>query len=93
MIEGIEFEAIRVSTPKTCVLMINSPRGFLGCGYLDVAVANRVGDAAAIVTGVKDYEQMLAAPVVRMSERAKEAGVTEGMSGREALWKIHHWTE
>ena len=84
-IDGIAFESVHVPTAKTNVLLIKAAGGFLGCGYFDVNVANRVGDAAAIVTGVKTVEQMLEAPVVRLSERAKEAGVREGMTGREAL--------
>ena len=88
-IEGIAFEAVHVPTEKTNVLLIKAAGGFLGCGYFDVNVANRVGDAAAIVTGVKTVEQMLDAPVVRLSERAKEAGVREGMTGREALILLH----
>lgn len=78
-IDGIAFEAVHVPTEKTNILLIKAAGGFLGCGYFDVNVANRVGDAAAIVTGVKTVEQMLEAPVIRFSERAKE------LSGREAL--------
>ena len=88
-IEGIAFEAVHIPTEKTNVLLIKAAGGFLGCGYFDVNVANRVGDAAAIVTGVKTVEQMLDAPVVRLSERAAEAGVREGMTGREALILLH----
>jgi uncharacterized protein YunC (DUF1805 family) len=84
-IDGTDFEAVHVPTEKTNVLLIKAAGGFLGCGYFDVNVANRVGDAAAIVTGVKTVEQMLEAQVVRVSERAEGAGVRVGMSGREAL--------
>lgn len=84
-LDGIDFEAVHVPTAKTNVLLIKAAGGFLGCGYFDVNVANRVGDAAAIVTGVKTVEQMLEAPIVRLSEKAHEAGVREGMTGREAL--------
>jgi uncharacterized protein YunC (DUF1805 family) len=84
-LDGIPFEFVHVPTHKTHILLIKAAGGFLGCGYFDVSVANRVGDAAAIVTGVKTVEQMLVASVVRVSDRAREAGVTEGMSGREAL--------
>lgn len=84
-IDGIEFEAVHVPTAGTNVLLIKTPGGFLGCGYFDVNVADRVGDAVAIVTGVKRLEEMLEARVARLSERARERGVHEGMTGREAL--------
>ena len=84
-LDGIPFECVHVPTHKTNILLIKAAGGFLGCGYFDVNAANRVGDAAAIVTGVKTIEQMLTAAVARTSDRAREAGVKEGMSGREAL--------
>jgi uncharacterized protein YunC (DUF1805 family) len=84
-IDGVGFECIHVPTAKSNIVLIKAAGGFLGCGYFDVTVANRTGDAAAIVTGVKTPEQMLPAQVVRMSDRAREAGVKEGMTGREAL--------
>lgn len=84
-VDGIEFECVQVATERTTILLIKAAGGFLGCGYFDVSVANRVGDAAAIVTGVKTIEEMLSAPIVRLSDRAQEAGVSEGMTGREAL--------
>ncbi len=84
-IDGQEFHGVHVATGKSNILLIQAAGGFLACGYFDVAVANRLGDAAAIVTGVKNYDDMLAASVVRMSEAAQAAGVREGMSGREAL--------
>ena len=84
ILDGITFETVHVLTAKTNILLVKAAGGFVGCGYFDVAVANRVGDAVAIVTGVKTIDEVLAAPVVRLSDRAREAGVTEGMSGREA---------
>lgn len=84
-IDGIEFKTVHVPTGRSNILLIQATGGFLGCGYFDVAVANRLGDAAAIVTGVKKPEDMLVAVVARLSDRARELGVCEGMSGREAL--------
>ena len=91
-LDGIPFECVRVPTRKTNILLIKAAGGFLGCGYFDVAVANRVGDALAIVTGVKTIDEMLAATVVRVSDRAREAGVKEGVPGREALLILQHFS-
>jgi uncharacterized protein YunC (DUF1805 family) len=84
-LDGIDFEAVHIPTERTNILLIKAAGGFLACGYFDVNVANRVGDAAAIVTGVKTLEQMLEAPIVR----AETAGVRPGMTGREALLLLH----
>ena len=85
LIDGIEFKAVHVPTGRSNIVLIQAAGGFLGCGYFDIAVANRLGDAAAIVTGVKTPQDMLTANVVRLSDRARELGVQEGMSGCEAL--------
>ncbi|GEP45359.1 YunC family protein [Brevifollis gellanilyticus] len=84
-LDGATFESVHVPTERTNILLVKAAGGFVGCGYFDIAVANRVGDAVAIVTGVKTIDDLLAAPIVRLSDRAREAGVTEGMSGRDAL--------
>ncbi|MGV3660085.1 MAG: YunC family protein [Prosthecobacter sp.] len=83
--DGTSFESVHVPTEKTNILLVKAAGGFVGCGYFDVAVANRVGDAVATVTGVKTIDDLLAAPIVRLSDKARELGVAEGMSGRDAL--------
>jgi len=85
MIEGYEFVGTRISTAKSNILVISSEAGFLGCGFFDMAVADRLGDCAAVVTGVKTFDDMLNAKVVRLSAGAAACGVTIGMSGRDAL--------
>lgn len=84
-IDGNEAEGISVNTENTVILVIKAKKGFLGCGYFDINVADKVGDAAAIVTGVKTFYDMLNAKVVKVSEKAKELGIKEGTTGRAAL--------
>ena len=83
--EGKEFTAYSIPTNNTFVLIIGAENGFLGCGYLNVEIANKVGDVCAIVTGVKTPDDMLDAKVVAASDAAKELGIKEDMTGKEAL--------
>jgi len=83
--EGKEFTAYSIPTNNTFVLIIGAVNGFLGCGYLNVEVANKVGDVCAIVTGVKTPDDMLGAKVITVSDAAKELGIKEDMTGKEAL--------
>lgn len=87
-VDGRDFESLHVKTGHTNVLLIRAGEGFLGCGYFDVAIANKVGDPVAIVTGVATFEDMLEAKVTRASQAAELLGVTPGMPGREALRKL-----
>ena len=58
--------------------------GWIGCGYLNPETASRLGDAAAIFTGVATHDDMLTAEAVAVS--AGEAlGLTVGMTGAAAL--------
>ena len=88
LIDGNHFEGFRVSTPRATLLLITAPRGFLGCGYINCQAAANLGDAAAIVRGVKNFDDMLKATVAEVSPAAAELGVAVGMTGREALLRM-----
>lgn len=70
------------------LVLIKAPKGFVMCGYLNMQTANRLGDAAALVKGVKSFDDVLNAKVVEVSEKARALGVVEGLSGREALERM-----
>lgn len=77
--------AVRLQMNNAALLVIRAAKGFVMCGYLNVAVADRLGDAACVVTGVDSFEDVLRAPIVDVSENARRLGIIKGMSGREAL--------
>ncbi|HEY9205945.1 MAG TPA: DUF1805 domain-containing protein [Candidatus Methanoperedens sp.] len=70
------------------LLVIRAEKGFVMCGYLNMDVANKLGDAAVRVTGVKSFEDVLNAKAVDVSEAAKKLGITIGMQAKEALNKM-----
>lgn len=88
-VSGQEFKALNVPTATAAVLMIQGKKGFLGCGWFSLETANKLGERTAIVTGVKSYDDMLNAKVVKVSDAAAAAGAQAGMSGREALLLIN----
>jgi uncharacterized protein YunC (DUF1805 family) len=55
------------------------------CGYLDTEIANKLGDVAAKVRGVKTFEDVLHSEVLDVTNHAKALGVKAGMKGHEAL--------
>lgn len=86
--EGKEFTAYSIPTTNTNILIIGAEKGFLGCGYLKVEIADKVNDVCAIVTGVKTPNDMLDAKVIAVSKAASDVGITEGMTGKEALIRM-----
>ncbi|MFC1498470.1 YunC family protein [Verrucomicrobiota bacterium] len=76
---------IKVDLPGAPVLMLVGEKGFIGCGYFKMETADKVGHALAVVSGVKSFEDMLAASVIAVSEQAAKLGVTVGMTGSDAV--------
>ena len=70
------------------LLVIRAKKGFVMCGYLNMEVANKLGDAAVRVTGVKTFEEVLNAKTVDVSDAAIKLGITIGMPAKEALNKM-----
>ncbi|MBS7287242.1 MAG: DUF1805 domain-containing protein [Candidatus Freyarchaeota archaeon] len=73
---------------KPPFLMIICPRGVLACGYFSVEVAEKFGVTAAVVRGVSSFDEMLEAKVVSVTSKARELGVAEGCSGRDAVLRF-----
>jgi uncharacterized protein YunC (DUF1805 family) len=72
---------------------LNAPRGVVGCGIFDIAIANRFGMAFAIARGTPERplrtpEDLLDARIVEASDAALAMGIQLGMSGREAASRL-----
>lgn len=67
------------------LLVIRAPRGFIMCGYLNIATAEQLGDAAVKVTGVRSFDDVLASTVAEVTSAAIELGIEVGMPARQAL--------
>ncbi|MGQ9743204.1 MAG: YunC family protein [Candidatus Bathycorpusculaceae bacterium] len=77
---------LRVDLPNCPpLLLVVADKGFVMCGFLNVDVAERLGVAAAVVSGVKTFEDVLNASVKAVTSKAEKFGVKVGMKGAEAL--------
>jgi len=77
---------VKVELPNSPpLLLIVAEKGFVMCGFLNVEAAERLGVAAAMVSGVKSFEDILNAKVKAATSKAKSLGVQLGMRGSEAL--------
>ena len=67
-------------------------KGFVGCGLFDVGAFDKFGCPAAKVRSSKgpitDIPGLLGAQVVELNSAAKAAGISEGMTGKDALEKL-----
>lgn len=79
---------VRLEMPNAPVLMLVGKKGFVGCGYFDIAVADKVSHAVAVVAGVKSFDDMLAGSVKSVSNAASQLGIRPGMTGAEAATRL-----
>ncbi|UFT98239.1 DUF1805 domain-containing protein [Radiobacillus kanasensis] len=91
-IEGVPFTAIRVEIPQTNLLVVSNEVGYIMCGALDVDLLNdKLADRkiiAARARGVKTIDELLEAPLDKVTLEAENKGWKPGMVGKEALLKI-----
>jgi uncharacterized protein YunC (DUF1805 family) len=80
--DGLERHRIDLKLP---LLVVRGTRGVLACGYLNVETFNKTGEAGAIVSGVRTFDDMLTAKVVAASTAAAQAGILPGMTGAEVV--------
>jgi len=77
---------VRVELPDSPpLLVVVADKGFVMCGFLDVDVAEKLGVAAAVVSGVKSFEDVLNAEVKAVTSKARDLSVSVGMKGVDAL--------
>ncbi|PAV28727.1 hypothetical protein CIL05_15720 [Virgibacillus profundi] len=93
-VEGMFFTAIRVELPKTNLLMISNEIGYIMCGALDVDLFNSNEKLrgrniiAARAVGVRTIDDLLHAPLEKITDASRSYGWEEGMIGKDALVKI-----
>lgn len=93
-IDGMQFTAVSVELPKTTLLTISNEVGYIMCAALDVAIFDEVPKLkerqviAGRALGVRTIDQLLHAPLEKITDASKEFGWEVGMTGREALLKI-----
>lgn len=76
---------LKVDMEHAPLLVMRAPAGFVMCGYLNIAVADQLGDAAVKVTGVRSFDDVLAARAAEVTQAARKLGIEPGMTARQAL--------
>jgi uncharacterized protein YunC (DUF1805 family) len=88
-LDGESFLGLRAELPNSppLVLVVGN-KGFVMCGYLNLESAERLGAAAAVVTGVKTVDDVLKAEIRSVTSKAKELGLTPGAVVKNVLGKL-----
>lgn len=88
-VNGESFMGLKAELPNTPPLvLIVGNKGFVMCGYLNMESAERLGAAAAVVTGVKSVDDVLKAEIRSVTSKGKELGLTPGSIVKNVLVKL-----
>ncbi|QKY71669.1 YunC family protein [Lentibacillus sp. CBA3610] len=91
-VEGMHFTAVTVELPKTNLLVISNEVGYIMCAALDVDLLNNALADRKIIAGrakgVRTIDQLLHAPLEKITDASREYGWETGMTGKDALLKI-----
>jgi uncharacterized protein YunC (DUF1805 family) len=84
-VNGETYTGVRIDTKPAPIVVINGKKGFLMCGYLNMEAADKTGVLAVSISGINTFDDLLNKDVMKISVKARESGVKEGMKGKEAL--------
>lgn len=65
------------------LIIIECNKGFLMCGYVNMAACEKFGDVTVQVGGAS-FDEVLKNPIKAFTSKAAELGVKDGMTGLEA---------
>jgi uncharacterized protein YunC (DUF1805 family) len=77
---------VKVELPDSPpLLLVIAEKGFVMCRFLNLDVAENLGVVAVVVSGVRDFEDVLDAEVEGVTSKAEALGVHVGTTGLDAL--------
>jgi len=83
--EGKKYEALKQDIGNLPLIVIRAKKGYIACSYIDKETAEKVGDIAAFVSGVKCLDDLKKAKIRQATTWAEDLGIREGMSVKKAL--------
>jgi uncharacterized protein YunC (DUF1805 family) len=87
--DGKEFQGVLSTLPNLPpLILIKGDKGFVMCGYLNIDVAEKLGATAAIVSGVKSFDDVLNAKIKTATSKAKDIGVEPEKIVKEVITNL-----
>lgn len=83
--EGRAYVGVSFPLGNVPLLIVKAKKGYVACGYISKDAAEKFGDVAGFVTGVKTFEDFFKAKIKTFTTWADDLGIREGMSVKKAL--------
>ena len=77
-IDSRPVEALCMRLMTKSLVVLRGQKGYIMCGYLNMAAADKFNDVAVKITGVASIEDALNASAVEVSAAAKRLGIRVG---------------
>ena len=81
----MEYEPHVIPLENGNLVLLKAKKGYVMCGLLNLETAEKLGQAACMVSGVKTADDILKARIKSCTTKARRLGVKEGMSGEETI--------
>lgn len=82
---GRKYIALKQDIGNLPLIVVKARNGYIACSYIDKQTAEKVGDVAAFVSGVKNIDDFMRAKIRGTTTWAENMGIREGMSVKKAL--------
>jgi uncharacterized protein YunC (DUF1805 family) len=83
--DGKKYNALKQVLGNLPLIVVKAKKGYVACSYIDKETAEKIGDVAAFVSGVKSMDDFMKAKVRTTTSWAEDMGIREGMSVKKAL--------
>ncbi len=83
--EGRRYVVVKEEIGNLPLIVVKAKNGYIACSYIDKQTAEKVGDIAAFVSGIKNIDDLKKAKVRETTTWAEDLGIREGMSVKKAL--------
>jgi uncharacterized protein YunC (DUF1805 family) len=85
-VDGKTAVGLKVDLPNAPpLLLLLGEMGFVMCGFLNMETAEKLNVTAAMVSGVKSFEDVLETEVKAVTSEARKKGIELGMKGKDAI--------
>jgi uncharacterized protein YunC (DUF1805 family) len=91
--DGRKYLALKQHIGNLPLIVVKAKNGYVACSYIDRQTAEKVGDIAAFVSGVKNVDDFKKAKIRQVTTWAENIGVREGMSVKKALELMDTFSE
>lgn len=83
--EGKSYLVVKEDIGNVPLIIVKAKNGYIACSYIDKQTAEKVGDIAAFVSGVRTLDDLKKAKIRDATSWAEDLGIREGMSVKKAL--------